>query len=50
MQELISIFAKFKIAASATSMKELKVLQQCCNSVNVSHSASSKKDLRPVLD
>jgi hypothetical protein len=38
----------FKMAASATSVKELNVLKQPCNPLNVSHSASSKKNL--VLD
>jgi hypothetical protein len=38
------------MAACATSVKELNVLKQRCNPLNVSHSASSKKNLRPVLD
>jgi hypothetical protein len=42
--KLISIFAKFKIAESATSVKEVNVLKQCCNPLNVSHNASSKKN------
>jgi hypothetical protein len=29
--KLIFIFAKFKMAASATNVKELQVLKQCCN-------------------
>jgi hypothetical protein len=48
--KLIFIFAKFKMAATATSVKELIVLKQCCNPLNIGHSASSKKNLRPVLD
>jgi hypothetical protein len=38
------------MAASATSVKELNVLKQCCNPLNVSHRTISKKNLRPVLD
>jgi hypothetical protein len=45
--KLIFTFAKFKITES---VKELNVLKQSCNPLNVSHSASSKKHLRPVLD
>jgi hypothetical protein len=47
---LVCIFAKFKMAASASSVKELNVLKQCCNPLNVIHSASSKKNLRLLLD
>jgi hypothetical protein len=48
--KLIFIFANFKIAASATPIKELNVLKQCYNPLNVSCSASSKKNLKPMLD
>jgi hypothetical protein len=48
--KLIFIFAEFKTAASAVSVKELNVLKQCYNPLNISHSVSSKKNLRPVLD
>jgi hypothetical protein len=34
-----------KMAASATSVKELNALKQSCNPLNVSHSANSKKNL-----
>jgi hypothetical protein len=39
---LIFIFFKFNMI---TSVKELNVLKQYCNSLNVSHSACSKKSL-----
>jgi hypothetical protein len=48
--KLIFIFTKFKMNASATGVKELNVLKQHCYALNVSHSASYKKNLRPVLD
>jgi hypothetical protein len=48
--KLIFIFVKFEMAANTTSVKELNVLKQCCNPLNFSHIASSKKSLRPVLD
>jgi hypothetical protein len=32
--KLIFILAKFKMAASATVVKELQVLKQCCNPLN----------------
>jgi hypothetical protein len=38
------------MAATSTSVKELNVLKQCCNALTVSHSASAKKYLKPVLD
>jgi hypothetical protein len=47
--KLFFIFANFKMAASATSIKELNVLKQCCNPLNVGHTASSKKYVRLVL-
>jgi hypothetical protein len=37
------LLVKFKIAASATSVKELNILKQCCNPFNASHSESSRK-------
>jgi hypothetical protein len=46
----IFILAKFKMAENSTSVKELNVLKQICTPLHVSHSASSKKNLRPVLD
>jgi hypothetical protein len=45
----ICIFAKFKMAARATAVKQLHTLKHFCNLLNVSHRASSKKNLRPVL-
>jgi hypothetical protein len=48
--EFISIFANFKMAEVATSVKEPSILKQCCNPLNVSDSASSKENLRPVFD
>jgi hypothetical protein len=33
--KLILIFAKFKMAAFVSSVKELNVLKQCCYPVNV---------------
>jgi BarA-like signal transduction histidine kinase len=48
--KLIVIFAKFKMAANATIVKELNVLKQCCNPLNVSHSTSFMKNPRPVFD
>lgn len=42
--ELIFIFAKFKIAASAASVKHLKVLDHCYDPLTVSHNASSKRN------
>jgi hypothetical protein len=48
--KLISIFAKFKIAASSTYNKGQNILKHSCSTLKVSHSASSKKDLRPMLD
>jgi hypothetical protein len=36
--------------ASATCVKVLNVLKQCCNLLNVIHNVGSKKNLRPVLD
>jgi hypothetical protein len=47
---LMFIFAKFKMVVSATSVKEINVLKRCCNPLDVSHSATSKENLRPVLD
>lgn len=38
-----------KISANATGVKELNVLR-CCNPLNVSHSANSKKNLRPAFN
>jgi hypothetical protein len=38
-----------KMAASATTLKDLNVLKQCCNPLNVSHSESSKENLGPLL-
>jgi hypothetical protein len=48
--KLIFTFTKFKMAANATSVKELGDLKQCCDPMNVNHSVSSKRKLRPVLD
>jgi hypothetical protein len=47
---LMFIFAKFKMAVSATSVKEINVFKRCCNPLDVSHSATSKENLGPVLD
>lgn len=38
------------MAANATSVKELNIRKECCNALNVSHSSSSKKNQRPMLD
>lgn len=38
------------MAASATGVKVLNVLKQCCNPLDVIHSVHSKKNLKPVLD
>jgi hypothetical protein len=38
------------MAASATYVKECNVLKQCSTPFNVSHSASSKKNVTPLLD
>jgi hypothetical protein len=48
--KLIFIFAKFKMTASVTSAKELNVLKQFCNPLNVRHSAHYTQNLRPVSD
>jgi UDP-N-acetylglucosamine 2-epimerase len=43
----VLIFTKFKMV---TSVKARNVSKECCNPLNVCHSPSSKKNLRPVLD
>jgi hypothetical protein len=48
--KLTFIFAKYKMITRNTSVKELNILKQCCNMLNISYGASSKKNLRPVLD
>jgi predicted transcriptional regulator len=45
---IISLHAKLIIIVSTTA-KGLYVLKECCNPLNVSCSASSKRNLRPVL-
>jgi hypothetical protein len=47
--KLIFMFVKFKMAASAPSVKELNVLKQRCGVLNGNHHAGSKKNLRPVM-
>jgi hypothetical protein len=47
---LIFIFSQFRTAVSCASVKELHVLKQCCNPLNVSNSTSSTEHLRPALD
>jgi hypothetical protein len=42
-EKLIFIFAKFKMAASAPSIKELYVSKQCCDALNASHGAFKEK-------
>lgn len=41
--KLITIFAKFKISARATNVKEIIFLKQCCNPLNLIHSSFPRK-------